>query len=164
MTARPHRDRDPAGRPRNARPRDALGRPLPPGEQGVEPVREDLERTAEEALAEAQSLIDAGRAFGAHEVFEAMWKQADDPGLRALWRGLAQLMVGLTHHQRGNLVGAHDLLLRGSGSLAEVAPGTTADVQVDLAAWRGWADRSAADAEAGQPLPAPPRLTAASPG
>ena len=35
------RDRDPAGRPRQARPRDALGRPLPYGAVGVEPVSEE---------------------------------------------------------------------------------------------------------------------------
>ena len=32
---RDDRDRDGAGRARNARPRDALGRPLPPGSAGV---------------------------------------------------------------------------------------------------------------------------------
>src|SRR5690606_36551389 len=32
------RDRTPDGRPQNARPRDALARPLPPGEEGVERV------------------------------------------------------------------------------------------------------------------------------
>ena len=35
------RDRDQAGRPRQARPRDALGRPLPYGAAGVEPVPEE---------------------------------------------------------------------------------------------------------------------------
>lgn len=126
----------------------------------MEPVREGLERTADEALAEAQALVDAGRAFGAHEVLEAMWKQADDPGLRALWRGLAQLMVGLTHHQRGNPVGARELLLRGAGSLAEVPPGTGGAVGVDCERWRGWAATAAVDAGEGGSLPPPPRLAA----
>ena len=35
------RDRDGGGRPRQARPRDALGRPLPYGAKGVEPVPEE---------------------------------------------------------------------------------------------------------------------------
>jgi hypothetical protein len=38
----PARDRDPAGRPRNARPRDAFGRPLPRGETGEERIPDDL--------------------------------------------------------------------------------------------------------------------------
>ncbi|MBW0111075.1 DUF309 domain-containing protein, partial [Pseudonocardia sp. KRD-182] len=49
MTAR---DRDEAGRARNARPRDAAGRPLPHGADGVERVPEDLVLTADEAVAE----------------------------------------------------------------------------------------------------------------
>ncbi|WP_346349096.1 DUF309 domain-containing protein [Rhizohabitans arisaemae] len=67
----------------------------------------------EEALAEAQRLIDAGRPFHAHEVLEARWKCAPDAE-RELWQGLAQLAVGLTHIQRGNLKGAAALLRRGS--------------------------------------------------
>lgn len=35
------RDRDEEGRPRQARPRDKLGRPLPYGAEGVEPVSEE---------------------------------------------------------------------------------------------------------------------------
>ena len=35
------RDRDASGRARQARPRDKLGRPLPYGSAGVEPVSED---------------------------------------------------------------------------------------------------------------------------
>ena len=39
------RDRDPAGRPRNARPRDALGRPLDPADgpgSGADRIPDDL--------------------------------------------------------------------------------------------------------------------------
>ena len=50
---------------------------------------------------EAQRLLDAGLPFHAHEVLEAAWKAAP-PDERELWRGLAQLAVGLTHLQRGN--------------------------------------------------------------
>lgn len=95
------------------RPRDAAGRPLPPGRIGVDPVP-DVPRSPAEALAEARRLVDAGRPFAAHEVLEAVWK-ASPPAERDLWRGLAQLAVGLTHLQRGNLVGAQRLLLRGVG-------------------------------------------------
>ena len=54
------RDRDIEGRARQARPRDALGRPLPYGAEGVEPVSEEpLPR--QEALRTARELVDAGR-------------------------------------------------------------------------------------------------------
>ena len=110
------RDRDARGRARNARPRDALGRPLPYGEVGVEPVPEDVVLAPDESLAEAQRLLDAGRPFQAHEVLEASWKAAP-AGERELWRGLAQLAVGVTHLARGNLAGGVRLLRRGAGHL-----------------------------------------------
>ena len=95
------RDRDPAGRARNARPRDGLGRPLPHDAEGVERVPDDLVLPPAESLAEAQRLLDAGRPFHAHEVLEGTWKAAPDAE-RDLWQGLAQLAVGLTHRARGN--------------------------------------------------------------
>ena len=48
---RDSRDRDPAGRARNARPRDAAGRPLPRGAVGVERVPDDLVLGPEETVA-----------------------------------------------------------------------------------------------------------------
>ncbi|WP_451916742.1 DUF309 domain-containing protein [Actinomadura keratinilytica] len=98
------RDRDEAGRPRNARPRDAYGRPLPRGAVGVPTMPDDLSFTPAEALAEAQRLLDADRPFHAHEVLEAAWKSAEAPE-RELWRGLAQVAVGITHLRRGNARG-----------------------------------------------------------
>jgi uncharacterized protein len=106
------RDRDPMGRARNARPRDALGRPLPRGAQGDERIPDDLVLPPGEALALAQDLLDAGRPFHAHEVLEASWKAAP-PAERDLWQGLAQIAVGLTHARRGNARGAIALLRRG---------------------------------------------------
>jgi hypothetical protein len=106
------RDRDPAGRPRNARPRDGLGRPLPHGETGEERIPDDLAVTPAQALSMAQHLLDAGRPFHAHEVLEAAWKSAP-VAERDLWQGLAQIAVGLTHARRGNAVGAATLLRRG---------------------------------------------------
>ena len=110
------RDRDAAGRARNARPRDALGRPLPRGAAG-QPPADDRPRPPAEALATAQELIDAGRPFHAHEVLEAAWKAAP-PAERDLWQGLAQVAVGLTHALRGNARGASSLLRRGADRLA----------------------------------------------
>jgi uncharacterized protein len=110
------RDRDEAGRARNARPRDALGRPLPRDAVG-QPPADDRPRPPLEALAMAQGLIDDDRPFHAHEVLEAAWKAAP-PGERDLWQGLAQVAVGLTHALRGNARGAVSLLRRGADRLA----------------------------------------------
>ncbi|GHJ45197.1 hypothetical protein Cs7R123_25390 [Catellatospora sp. TT07R-123] len=111
------RDRDDAGRPRNARPRDELGRPLPRGAQGMATTPDDLHLSPAESLAQAQRLLDAGHAFHAHEVLEAAWKAAPEPE-RELWRGLAQLAVGLTHARRGNAAGAARLLDRAADRIA----------------------------------------------
>ncbi|HTZ22985.1 MAG TPA: DUF309 domain-containing protein, partial [Streptosporangiaceae bacterium] len=108
------RDRDPAGRPRNARPRDELGRPLPrSAADDAARVPDDLVVTAAEAAALGGSLLAEGRPFHAHEVFEAAWKSAPDED-REFWRGLAQIAVGLTHARRGNATGAVTLLRRGA--------------------------------------------------
>ena len=111
----PARDRDDEGRARQGRPRDALGRPLPYGAPGVEPVDEHPLPPVE-TIAEASRLLDQGRPFAAHEVFEARWKDAPEAE-RDLWQGLAQLCVGITHGMRGNEVGAGRLVERGAGRL-----------------------------------------------
>ncbi|MGW3690015.1 DUF309 domain-containing protein [Streptomyces sp. NPDC005125] len=115
-----HRDRDAEGRARNARPRDGLGRPLPHGTPGVERQPEGVIRSPDETLREAQRLLDAGMPFHAHEVFEDAWKSGPEEE-RELWRGLAQLAVGLTHAARGNTTGGARLLRRGAAALAECA-------------------------------------------
>ncbi len=148
MTGRPPRDRDASGRPRNARPRDGLGRPLErgaagdlrlvlgagldrgpgsdadPGPDGT-PVPDPAGPLAPaDAVRLAQSLLDAGRPFHAHEVLEDAWKAAPG-GERELWRGLAQVAVGLTHARRGNARGAIALLRRGATGIRayqEAAP------------------------------------------
>ncbi|MGO8955969.1 MAG: DUF309 domain-containing protein [Streptosporangiaceae bacterium] len=117
------RDRDAAGRARNARLRDELGRPL---------AREAVRGTASadeaalppaDALASAQQLLDDGLPFHAHEILEAAWKAAP-ASERDLWQGLAQIAVGLTHARRGNARGAVALLRRGRDRLARYpAPG-----------------------------------------
>ncbi|NMO89144.1 DUF309 domain-containing protein [Actinomycetospora sp. TBRC 11914] len=137
------RDRDPAGRARNARPRDASGRPLAPGEAGVERVDEDVVLPPDEALAEAQRLLDGGWPFHAHEVLEGAWKSGPDDE-RPFWQGLAQLAVGLTHEQRGNRRGAVSLLRRGADNVGDGA-GTASRHGVDATRLTGWA-RDRADA------------------
>ena len=115
------RDRDPTGRPRNARPRDELGRPLPRARSaadadGAARVSDDLVVTPAEAAVLGGSLLAEGRPFHAHEVFEAAWKSAPDAD-REFWRGLAQIAVGLTHARRGNASGAVTLLRRGAAGV-----------------------------------------------
>jgi len=121
----PDRDRDRAGRPRNARPRDGLGRPLDrsaeagsaapgaPGAPGVERIPDDLVIGGAEAAVLADQLLRDGRPFHAHEVLEAAWKSGPARE-RDLWQGLAQIAVGLTHARRGNARGAVALLRRGA--------------------------------------------------
>ena len=136
------RDRDPGGRPRNARPRDALGRPLDragpeagagadaragagagadagagagaglDAGSGQDRIPDDLLLAGPDAARLADELLRAGRPFHAHEVLEASWKTGP-AGERDLWQGLAQVAVGLTHAQRGNARGAVALLSRG---------------------------------------------------
>ena len=110
------RDRDLSGRPRNARPRDALGRPLDRDTQAeADWVRlpDDQALPGPQAAALADQLLRAGRPFHAHEVLEASWKSGP-PDERDLWQGLAQIAVGLTHAHRGNASGAVALLTRGA--------------------------------------------------
>ena len=111
------RDRDAHGRARNARARDALGRPLPRGEQGVEPLPEDIDASPAAVVAQANGLLDAGLPFQAHEVLEAAWKHAP-PDQRRAWQGMAQLAVALTHSMRDNPVGARRLRDRAEVNLA----------------------------------------------
>jgi hypothetical protein len=135
-----NRDRDPAGRPRNARPRDALGRPLDPADgtgSGADRIPDDLVITGAEAAALADQLLRDGRPFHAHEVLEAAWKSgpADE---RDLWQGLAQIAVGLTHARRGNARGAVALLSRGTERVRGYQRGAGAGFQ-DEAGFKGGA-------------------------
>jgi hypothetical protein len=134
-----NRDRDSGGRPRNARPRDAKGRPLPYGSPGVDRVPDSV-LDPHEALRKGQRLIDDGYPFHAHEIFEGVWK-ATTGTHRDLWRGLAQLAVGLTHLQRGNHKGAVALLRRAADRLDPYS--AEAPYQLDVAGLTGYARRLA---------------------
>ncbi|GGS83205.1 MULTISPECIES: DUF309 domain-containing protein [Streptomyces] len=154
------RDRDLTGRARNARPRDGLGRPLPYGAEGVPRQPEGVPRAPSETVAEAQELLASGRPFHAHEVFEDAWKAGPEDE-RALWRGLAQLAVGLTHAARGNAVGGARLLLRGAGAVEEwaVERGEDRPYGLDLPGLTRWARQLAGRVEQ-DPAPVDPRAEA----
>ena len=124
------RDRNAHGRAEQARPRVALGRPLPYGEVGVEPI-DETPLPPEETIAFARRLLEEGRPFAAHEALEVRWKSGPDDE-RELWQGLAQLCVGLTHHARGNDVGAARLVQRAAGHLTTYERGAGATYGLDL--------------------------------
>jgi hypothetical protein len=134
------RDRDAAGRARQSRPRDALGRPLAYGTPGVEPVSEEP-LPPEETLQVARALVQGGRPFAAHEVFEARWK-AGPSSERELWQGLAQICVGITHAARGNRSGAVTLVERGCDHLLRYAATGSTSYGLDLPATISCARRS----------------------
>ncbi|MBV2354948.1 DUF309 domain-containing protein [Streptomyces sp. J2-1] len=157
------RDRDIEGRARNARPRDGLGRPLPYGVTGVERQPEGVVRAPTETVAEAAALLTAGKPFHAHEVFEDAWKSGP-ASERALWRGLAQLAVGLTHSARGNATGGARLLRRGAGAIEEWSrdSGDVRPYGLDLVGLAEWARELAGRVESGadpvDPVVEAPRL------
>jgi hypothetical protein len=130
------RDRDPEGRARQARPRDRLGRPLPYGSEGVEPVSEEPLPPLD-TVAAARALLAEGRPFSAHEVYEARWK-AGPTEERELWQGLAQLCVAITHAERGNRTGALRLLGRAHGRLRAYAETGGPAYGLDLGAVVAW--------------------------
>lgn len=105
---------------------------MPYGATGVEPISEEP-LSPEETLAYARSLLDDGRPFAAHEALEVRWKSCPDEE-RELWQGLAQLCVGLTHHARGNAVGAARLVERAAGRLAAYEQAAGPTYGLDLAA------------------------------
>lgn len=142
MTGQPRQPRLPSAAGRG---RDAAGRPVPLGSpESVEPVPEQALPPAD-ALALARELLAAGRPFFAHDVLEAVWKQAP-AGERPLWQGLAQLCVGLTHLQRGNPTGAARLLRRGAGTLGSAVPAHGLEPALLVAR----ASRAAQDVDAGR--------------
>jgi hypothetical protein len=125
--------------------RDALGRRVPDGDPAAVAPVPDAALAPEAALDLAQQLLDQGRAFGAHEVLEAVWKAAPAHE-RDLWQGLAQLCVGVTHLQRGNAVGGARLLRRGAGHLAALPGDLPYGLSRDLGQW---SEDSAADVDRG---------------
>ncbi len=102
-------------------------------------------RSPEETVREAQRLLDAGMPFHAHEVFEDAWKSGPDAE-RELWRGLAQMAVGLTHAARGNAAGGARLLRRGAAAVE--AFGRPAPYGIGVGPLAGWARELAGRVEA----------------
>jgi predicted metal-dependent hydrolase len=92
---------------------------------------DDLRLAPGETLPLAQRLIDDGRPFHAHEVLEIAWKSVPSAE-RQVWKGLAQIAVGLTHARRGNAVGATALLRRGAAAVGGYAGELPAGLDVTV--------------------------------
>jgi uncharacterized protein len=114
-----------------------MGRPLPHGSEGVSRIPDDLKLPPAETVSYAQDLLQQGLAFKAHEVLEAAWKNAP-AAEKTLWRALAQLAVGITHVQRGNVRGAITVLRRASAGLA--GDGKPTPYAIDVAGLVRFAD------------------------
>ena len=134
------RDRDQAGRPKNARPRDALGRPLPRDAEAVY-VEEELPEDPELLLQIGIEHFNAQRFFQAHEAWETAWHPSSSDE-RDFWQGITQVAVGFTHRQRGNAKGSATLLRKGAHKLEEYGEVHRGVPVADLAR----AARKAADA------------------
>jgi hypothetical protein len=113
---------------------------------------DDVVRSPAAALELAQYLIDDGRPFHAHEVLELAWKTGPTAE-RPLWKGLAQLAVGLTHARRGNERGAVTLLRRGGTAIASYTGPVPAGLDPDIVA--ASAQRLAARIESAGSHPVP---------
>ncbi len=144
------------------RPRDRLGRPLPPGSRDERRHGEPERACAsfDEGLRKAGELFDEARFYEAHEFFEYLWKSKDArPSDRDFWRALAQVAVGYCHLQRGNPRGALTLLER---AVAGLSPYPTPHHGIDTAALAGQARDTLRQLQAGAaldelPLPSLPR-------
>jgi uncharacterized protein len=130
---------------------------MPYGSTGVEEQPAGIERSGRESLAEADRLLRAGRPFHAHEVLEDAWKSGP-AAERELWRGLAQLAVGLTHAARGNGLGAERLIERGALNIARYAGDSPHGL--DITAVLEWCAQVRADVARGTTtLPPPPLIS-----
>ncbi len=114
------------------RARDRYGRPLPHDGDPSRVVPGVPERdaiTGEQAWTEALDYLSRDLPFHAHEVFEQRWRCAPESE-RACWKALAQWGAALTHHARGNTLGAQRVAERALHGVqqATVVPGIV-DVQ-----------------------------------
>src|SRR6185312_5478638 len=134
---------------------------LPRGSEGVPRIPDDLDLPPSETLSYAQELLDQGLASNAHEVLEAAWKNGPEAE-RTLGQGLAQLAVGITHVQRGNITGACALLDRAAARID--GTGRPVPHGIDVDGLVAYAAKLIADLRAGAevgPARLAPRLSVA---
>lgn len=117
------------------RPRDRLGRPLPPGDPNAFPTVPDRSVIeGADAWTQALDYFQRGLPFHAHEVFEQRWKccPIDE---RDCWQALAQWGAAATQKARGNDVGKGRIAQRATERLlrAREHSGIPDYVDADLA-------------------------------
>src|SRR5919109_3958351 len=112
--SKPGRPRDPNAPPKQKRPRDELGRPLPHEAENKLELEDYDSLTVEENHRLGIGHLNAGRFFPAHEAWETCWKQAKGTDDAEFFKGPSQLGAGYVHYMRGNPHGAHTLLRRGA--------------------------------------------------
>lgn len=98
--------------PKPDRPRDELGRPLPPGSENRLHLPDFDALSVEENHALAIEFFNARNFFGAHEAWETCWAQSKGTEEEEVFKGFAQLGAGYTHWLRGNPHGVQALLGR----------------------------------------------------
>jgi uncharacterized protein len=82
------------------------------------------------ALAEGLRLYDAGEFFAAHEAWESVWLQAQEPE-KTFLQGLIQVTAAFYHLQRNNPQGTTRLLQAALGRL-ERYPASFGGIPLDL--------------------------------
>lgn len=101
--------------PKNERPRDEYGRPLPWGAESRLRLLDYDALPLEEDHRLACEYLNARESFSAHEAWESAWRHAKGTEDEEFFKGLSQIGAGYTHYLRGNPTGAVTLLERGRG-------------------------------------------------
>lgn len=96
--------------PKQERPRDEFGRPLPWGSESRIALLDFDSLPLAQNHELAIEYFNQEQFFSAHEAWEAAWRQARGGGDEQFYNGLAKLGAGLTHIQRGNSYGARTLI------------------------------------------------------
>jgi hypothetical protein len=104
----------------NMQARDRLGRPLRGASIATDSFPQVPERefiSSKQAWSEITEYLAADLPFHVHEVAEQRWRCAPTTDA-ALWQACAQMGAALTHHARGNDIGAARLAERARITLA----------------------------------------------
>src|SRR3954454_4756987 len=134
------------------RPRDELGRPLPWDAQTRLRLPDfDAMSTEENDRAARKFLVDRN-FFGAHEAWEAAWKQSKGTGDEELFTDLSQLGAGYVHHLRGNAHFATTLLRLPASRVERYSPGTLC---IDTGVLAARLEADARGVETGEIVPGP---------
>jgi hypothetical protein len=115
-----------ARRPRKATPaNDPAATPAAASPAGLELARGRTPpldpQEAHDLLHQGVALFNGSRYWHAHEVWETLWRAADEDD-RDFYQGLIQVAAGLLHLQRRNARGARNKLREGLAKLKQYEP------------------------------------------